>query len=306
MPVFGSTDSTRLLEDLQKRADTQSDAVHWEGTGDAEQSSPAGESQAASAANSPGRTTPTAQLTNPFSHLAPRYVADSTGRPWYLGTSSNWAFNRRVLEIVHERLTGVAAPTDTLSFDGTLYDLGWDGDRDVAADQHLIPSADYAMFLVNAVKFHCGQMFHLFDETTFMQGFRDYYDSSKVTTNTHGLWYVHFLFILAFGKAFVARRKSPRKAPGSELYVQAIKLLPDIMFLIEQPVQAVEILCCKALYLQCLDFRCAAYNVVSRSTRRTDCTERFRLAKLYESHSSKACKPICVIKAWTMHTSSVV
>lgn len=168
-----------------------------------------------------------------------------------------------MLEIVHERLTGVLAPTDNLSFDGTLYELGWTGERSVTVDQNLVPSADYAMFLINAVKFHCGQMFHLFDEAVFMHGFKEYYDSAK-DVNTSGFWYIHFLLILAFGKAFVARRKTARKAPGSELFVQALKLMPDIVFLLEQPVQAVEILCCKALYLQCLDFRCAAYNVVSQ------------------------------------------
>jgi proline utilization trans-activator len=264
---------TRLIEDLERQAQgrhvrsspgderTYDNEFHQTDALDEDQT------KVLLTENSPGGT-PSAQLTNPFSHHAPRYVADSSGRPWYLGVSSNWAFNRRVLEIVHERLTGVHAPTDNLSFDGTLYELGWNGERETAGSQHLVPSADYAMFLINAVKFHCGQMFHLFDETTFMQGFKNFYDS-PADADTHSFWYIHFLLILAFGKAFVARKKMPRKAPGSELFVQAVKLMPDIVFLIEQPVQAIEILCCKALYLQCLDFRCAAYNVIGQALRIT-------------------------------------
>lgn len=180
----------------------------------------------------------------------------------YLGTSSNWAFNRQILSIVHERLTGQPPPADRTSFDGTLYDLGWDGQGNPAAPEaDLMPSADYAMYLINAVKFHCGQMFHLFHEQTFMQGFNDFHENPD--SRPQGLWFVHFLLILAFGKAFTARRTNSRRPPGCDLYVQAMKLMPDITFLMNEPLQAVEILCCKALYLQCLDFRCAAYNVVS-------------------------------------------
>lgn len=179
-----------------------------------------------------------------------------------LGTSSNWAFNRRVLSIVHERLTGQPPPADRISFDGTLYDLGWDGLGDGASpDPDLTPTADYAIYLINAVKFHCGQMFHLFDEPSFMKQFHEFYDGSE--PRPIGLWYVHFLLILAFGKAFTARRTISKRPPGCELYVQAMKLLPDITILTGEPLRAVEVLCCKALYLQCLDFRCAAYNVVS-------------------------------------------
>lgn len=126
-----------------------------------------------------------------------------------------------------------------------------------------MPSADYAIYLINAVKFHCGQMFHLFDEPTFMRQFHDFHETPS--SKPYGLWFVHFLLILAFGKAFTARRNNSRRPPGCELYVQAMKLLPDIAFLMGEPLEAVEVLCCKALYLQCLDFRCAAYNVVGRN-----------------------------------------
>lgn len=212
-----------------------------------------------------GCATPSAQLTNPFSTDAPRFVADSAGRQWYLGTSSNWAFNRRVLSMAQEKLLDQPAPAQNTLFDGTMYDLGWDGQRDAAPPENLVlPSVDFAIYLINAVKFHCGQLFHIFDEATFMPQFTDFHGASPGLPRSRGLWFVHFLLILAFGKAFVARRKSDsRRPPGGEYFVHAMKLMPDITFLYKQPVQAVEVLCCQALYLHCLDFRSAAHNVVS-------------------------------------------
>lgn len=188
----------------------------------------------------------------------------------YLGTSSNWAFNRRVLLMAYSRLLGQPAPLEfTLSPEGIQYDLGWDGQRDVAvAATLLLPSIDYALYLINAVKFHCAQIFHLWDETHFMRQFYEFYGPS---TNPpyRGLWYVHFLIILAFGKIFVARKNENRRPLGAEYFVQAMKLMPDITFLHTQPVEAIEVLCCKALYLQCLDYRCAAYAVIGEAVRLT-------------------------------------
>ncbi len=41
-----------------------------------------------------------------------------------------------------------------------------------------------------------------------------------------------------------------------------MKLLPDFAFYNADPVESIQVLCCAALYLQCLDFRGAAYRVV--------------------------------------------
>lgn len=170
--------------------------------------------------------------------------------------------------MAHERLTGQPVPVQNTMFDGTLYDLGWNGQRDILTpDTTLLPSADYAIYLINAVKFHCGQMFHIFDEASFMRRFHEFHAAPADASRPKDLWYVHFLLILAFGKVFVARRNDARRPPGTDLFVHAMKLKPDITFLHTQPVQAVEILCCEALYLQCLDFRSAAYNVIGQALR---------------------------------------
>lgn len=168
--------------------------------------------------------------------------------------------------MAHEKVYGAPLPAANLLFEGLTYDLGWDGRRSsVNFDDATLPTVDFALFLINAVKFHCGQLFHLFDEQTFMQSFGDFHDDTRRPTHYDNLWFVHYLLVLALGKAFIVRVGNERRPPGADLFVQAMKLLPDISYLCTQPLQSIEILCCAALYLQCLDMRHAAYNLVSFS-----------------------------------------
>lgn len=166
--------------------------------------------------------------------------------------------------MVHEKVYSSPLPTVSLLFEGSTYDLGWDGRRDGAsATSCALPTPDYALFLINAVKFQCGQLFHLFDERTFMDQFSKFHEAAEPDRNDYPiLWYIHYLLILAFGKAFIVRTDKGQRSPGSDLFVQAMKLLPDITFLCADPLQSIEVLCCAALYLQCLDSRSAAYNLV--------------------------------------------
>ena len=163
----------------------------------------------------------------------------------YLGTSSNWSFGRRILSNAHERVYGTPLPAASLVFEGQTNELGWDGRRaSTGFDEATLPTSDFALFLINAVKFHCGQLFHLFDEQDFMRNFSNYHDR-EYRGDCSDLWHIHYLLILALGKAFVVRVGQDRRPPGANLYVQAMKLLPDTM------------------YLQCLDMRSTAYNLVS-------------------------------------------
>lgn len=196
--------------------------------------------------------------------------------------------------MVYERLTGQQALTDSAY--STVYELGWDGQRDSQKqDGFSTPSSDYAIYLINAVKFHCGQVFHLFDETTFMQHFARFQAGEP---NIDSLWYIHFLVILAFGKVFVTRRNETRKPPGADLFTQAMKMMPDLIFVYVQPVesmiQCMEIFCCMALYLQCLDYRGPAYDMVSLSVfGRVQCADYVaRLVELFDLLSRKACTRI--------------
>ena len=165
--------------------------------------------------------------------------------------------------MVHERVCHSPLPVNSLLFEGATYDLGWDGRRDILEPiTNPLPTPDYALFLINAVKFQCGQLFHLFDERAFMDQFNKFHEADGDPSKCSVLWYIHYLLILAFGKAFIGRTESGRRPQGAEHYVQAIKLLPDITYLCANPIESIEILCCAALYLQCLDFRSAAYNLV--------------------------------------------
>lgn len=158
---------------------------------------------------------------------------------------------------------GIEVPTEGLHFEGMVYDLDWQIlQQSTESPTHLLPSADYAVYLINAVKFHCGQMFHLFDDADFMQHFATFHAENSNVDRVPRLWYIHYLLIIAFGKAFVARTVQGGRPPGADLFLQAMRHLPEITFFATDPLECVEILICSALYLQCLDFRSVAYNLV--------------------------------------------
>lgn len=169
--------------------------------------------------------------------------------------------------MAYEAATNSPLPSENLLFDGTCYDLGWDEQRCLSCQPNqesvALPSADNARYLINAVQFHCGQLFHLLDEDEFMRCFHSYHEDGS---NRQSLWYIHYLLILAFGKAFVvqtSKDQSRRRPPGADLFVLAMGLLPPAHFFVADQIHLIQILCCAALYLQCLDFRGPAYRIVS-------------------------------------------
>lgn len=173
-------------------------------------------------------------------------------------------------EYVHQS----EAPSPGLIFDSETYSINCDGDD--TADETgsnnnskptaSIPTKEYAIHLIHMVKFHCCQLFHLYDEKEFMAYLDAFYSQpSSVTPNTRKerLWYIHFLLLLAFGKAFVSRRCHGSRPPGAEFFTRAMELLPSTVTLSREPMMSVEILICLALYIHCLDYRMSAYNYVS-------------------------------------------
>ena len=203
-----------------------------------------------------------AHLANPLAF--PSYTADSTGKSFYFGTSSNWSFGRRVLNMAHERISDAPLSANSLLFEGTTYDLGWDGLRTPNdGDVPVLPTLDFALYLINSVKFHCGQLYHLFDEDTFMNHFNKFHEGNDGQQwDPPILWYIHYLIILSFGKAFIVRKQTGTRPPGAELFVHAMKMLPHSTYLCAHTIEAIEVLCVAALYLQCVDYRTAAYNMV--------------------------------------------
>lgn len=144
------------------------------------------------------------------------------------------------------------------------YDLQWDGLRSPAIpDVRGLPSLDHALFLINAAKFHTGQMFHLFDEATFLPSLYSFYENPVENIHKAGLWFAHFLVIIALGKAVVGAKNHGNTPPGAEYFRTAFMTLPDYSFLWKDPCTSAEILCAFALYLQSIDWRTSAHNMVS-------------------------------------------
>lgn len=177
--------------------------------------------------------------------------------------------------MAYEAVTGKSLPTEGLLFDGDVYDLGWDGQRgppvpesprQAALDPSALPSQDFAAHLINTVRFRCGELYYLFDETRFMGQFARFHESAGAAADASPLWYVHYLMVLAFGKAFVVQASRSPRPPGADLFVQAMKLLPDFTFMRCDPVEKLQVLCCAALYLQCVQCRPAAHRMVKLPT----------------------------------------
>ncbi|KXH59195.1 hypothetical protein CSAL01_08894 [Colletotrichum salicis] len=205
-------------------------------------------------------------LINPLSTGQSEYTSAPNGRLFYLGTSSNWSFTRRVLNITHQYVHKTPLPTNALLFDGTTYALDWDGYRVGGVPEiPALPTQDYAIYLVNAVKFHCGQMFHLFDEETFMKSLYSFYSDPNPRPDPTDPWFIHFLLILSFGKAFTTKTNRGNRPPGHDFFVKAMQLLPDFSALLKNHVLSTEIMCCIALYTQCIDFRHCSYNYIGQA-----------------------------------------
>ncbi|CAJ0555221.1 Ff.00g052860.m01.CDS01 [Fusarium sp. VM40] len=215
-----------------------------------------------------------APLINPLAFHTYDFVPGITGQLLFMGTSSNWSFNKRVLTMTHERLTGTPLPTHNLHFaglEGKVFDLRWDGTRRSTTqdipDMSTLPTKDFALYLINSVKFHCSWLYNLFDEDVFMKRFHRFHKNRAEHIREEPLWFVHYLLVLALGKAFVVQSTKSRRPPGSDFFVQAMKLMPDFNFFECDIIDEMQVLCCAALYLQCVDRIQEAYRLVCSALR---------------------------------------
>ncbi|RGP59949.1 hypothetical protein FLONG3_11042 [Fusarium longipes] len=194
--------------------------------------------------------------------------------PLFMGTSSNWSFNRRVLTMTHERIKGTPLPTHNLHFaglEGKVFDFKWDGTRKAIPGDSLditaLPAKDFALYLINSVKFHCGWLYNLFDEDAFMAHLHRFHDHPAEYAQKEPLWFVHYLLVLALGKAFVVQSTKSRRPPGGDLFVQAMKLMPDFSFFEGDIIDEMQVLCCAAVYLQSVDNIQQAHRLVCNALR---------------------------------------
>ncbi|KAL4874888.1 fungal-specific transcription factor domain-containing protein [Aspergillus karnatakaensis] len=193
---------------------------------------------------------------------------DRVGKPHYLGHTSTWSLTIRLLHLTHHALYKCPFPSADLHIDSMTYDLQWNGLRSPAIpDVRGLPSLDHALFLINATKFHTGQIFHLFHEPTFMAQLNHFYEDPETHIHTSGLWFIHFLVIIALGKAFVGTKARGKSPPGAEYFIRAFMMLPDYSFLLKDACTSAEVLCAFALYLQSVDWRTSAHNMIGQASR---------------------------------------
>ncbi|KAH8730554.1 fungal-specific transcription factor domain-containing protein [Phaeosphaeriaceae sp. PMI808] len=267
--LSNALNTTETQSIIQENREIQNGEHRQRVSPDEEQHLTNGSSPIQTGENSPGRGQHQGddELINPMIESS-KFMSSSTGRTFYLGTSSNWSFHGQILSLVHQHIRKSPLPSADLSFDGSAYDLPWDGSRSLPdSSSPIIPSIDYAAFLFNAVKFHCAQLVHLFDEEEFTANMRAFYSNSESGAWRESLWYIHFLLIIAYGKTFVQNKNHAPKPPGADFFVQALQLLPDTNRLCREPVMAAEILCCISLYLQALDSRNAAHATIGQAMR---------------------------------------
>ncbi|CAG8146724.1 unnamed protein product [Penicillium olsonii] len=205
-------------------------------------------------------------LFNPLANGSPAFMSSSDGRIFYLGTSSNWSFTRRVLSMAHQHVYQQALPTDRLIFEGSAYDLSpTEPGLGSSTKDPTIPSIDHALYLTNTVNFRCGQIYHLFEEYDFLKSLHEFYATDEISRS--GLWYIHFLLILAFGRTFTQAKTHDDTPAGLEYFAKAMQLLPDHNQLYLSPMISTEILCCIAIFYQSLDCRSAAHNYIGQAMR---------------------------------------
>ncbi|KAF7552408.1 hypothetical protein G7Z17_g4366 [Cylindrodendrum hubeiense] len=206
---------------------------------------------------------------NPLASVKSSYVSDDKGRLRWLGESSTWSFSRKTLMVIRDHLKASDLPDVAINEESRAYDLDWGSKPfDDAANFHNLPSIDHATYLIESLKFHVGQLFHLFDERNFRHKIREFYANPAKYAGQNRIWYVQFLAVLALAKAVGTNPpKGSRTLPGSEFFTRAMSLMPDSSYLFNDALTAIEALCVIALYLQSADMRNSAYIYTGQATR---------------------------------------
>lgn len=209
-------------------------------------------------------------VVNPLVRDQAAYISIS-GRLRYLGHSSTWSFTQQVLELAHQSPLTKRVPRGEMYVEGDAYRLPFEElYHFTESDMSGLPSLDVSLYYVQSVKFRTNPLFYLFDEHEFTTSVHEFYKSPLLYARAKPIWFIHYLVIMALGKALVSRSQPTAASQnvtsaGSHLLTRALRLLPDITHLAEEPIDATEILCAIALYLQSIDHRCAAHIYVSRT-----------------------------------------
>jgi proline utilization trans-activator len=164
---------------------------------------------------------------------------------------------------MNDALGHAPTPLAASRLDGTAYAIDWPHVNSAELGRGDMPTLDYAIYLINTVKFHLGQLYHIFDESTFECRLREYYTASPEDRQKYSnIWLVQLLVVLAFGKAFLSRESTIARPSGAVYFERALALLPIVHELHADPVTSVEAYCAIALYEQSIEHRNSAYTHV--------------------------------------------
>jgi len=179
-----------------------------------------------------------------------------------MGPSSSWAFCRRVLALIGSRMPEADFSPDPWYLD--TFNLSWSplGLNEQPSVENL-PTHDYVIFLVNTVKYHLGSFSEIINHDAFLERLERFYENPAAEANRSRFWYAQYLLVLAFGEAFTLM-VSPTSLPGTEYASRALSLISTIVTIDRNSLVAIETFCLAALYLQSLDLRLMAFQMVSR------------------------------------------
>lgn len=164
----------------------------------------------------------------------------------------------------------VHSPEIHMHEESQAYDLTWCSQNPENPETSgNLPSIDHALYLINAVKFHISQLFHLFDEDAFLQNVHDFYQkSSTERMQTSKVWLAQFFVTLALGKTAVAAPTHNKETlAGTELFMRAMHLMPDPSSLFNECLTAIETLCAVTLFLVRADMRNSSFIYIGQALR---------------------------------------
>ncbi|KAH6661562.1 hypothetical protein EV126DRAFT_464878 [Verticillium dahliae] len=160
------------------------------------------------------------------------------GQGWiWLAPWSTWSFTVRLRFLMKEKLY-----------------------PDLEEDITGLPSMDYAIYLFNAVKFHLGRAYRFFEDASFLSCMNEFYDGeARAVATQHRFWFVQYLLMLAFGKAFLSRSRASKDPLGACYFTRAMSLMPDPAVFRRDSILAIELTALAGLYFYAIDHRESAH-----------------------------------------------
>lgn len=210
-------------------------------------------------------------ITNPLVPERPAFIQESSGKLRYLGHSSAYAFTQQVLQVLQQAAPSNPSPEFFPSFDDSAYKAELHAILPLASpDVSGLPSKGIALHYLQCVKFRTQPLFYLFDELDFNSHLDAFYKDPVAHSSADPVWYIHYLVLMAFGKALDSHQhpEGPWPSQTPQYFQRALSLMPDMTYLANEPLETPEMLCCVALYLQCIDHRRAAISYVSYNRER--------------------------------------